>query len=236
MILSGAGLSAESGIRTFRDHDGLWENHDVMKVCSTQGWIADRKGVTRFYNDRRADIASKEPNYAHQVLSQLEREYRGRIVHLTQNIDNLMEKAGAKEVVHLHGTLTDLHCEACLETFDVGYAAQEPGISCPHCGAKRIRHNVVMFGEAAPAYGHIYEAIRSSSLFVAIGTSGAVIDIVSIAKEFKHSVLIDPKRQETVSIYDKHTYIDQYFEHFIAKKAGDAMDELLALIHAHMED
>ncbi|HQR73842.1 MAG TPA: Sir2 family NAD-dependent protein deacetylase [Sulfurovum sp.] len=236
MILSGAGLSAESGIRTFRDHDGLWENHDVMKVCSTQGWIADRKGVTRFYNERRADIASKEPNHAHKVLSQLECEYRGRIVHLTQNIDNLMEKAGAKEVVHLHGTLTDLRCEACLETFDVGYAAQEPHMSCPHCGAKCIRHNVVMFGEAAPAYSHIYEAIRSSSLFIAIGTSGAVIDIVSIAKEFKHSVLIDPKRQETVSIYDKHTYIDQYFEHFIAKKASEAMDELLALIHAHMED
>ena len=236
MILSGAGLSAESGIRTFRDHDGLWENHDVMKVCSTQGWIEDRNAVTDFYNARRADIEFKEPNLAHKVLSELEREYRGRIVHLTQNIDNLMEKAGAKEVVHLHGTLTDLRCEACLETFDVGYAAQEPHMTCPHCGAKRIRHNVVMFGEAAPAYSHIYEAIRSSSLFVAIGTSGAVIDIVSIAKEFKHSVLIDPKRQETRSHYDKHRYIDEYFEHFIEKKAGDAMDELLAIIHAHMQE
>ena len=91
MILSGAGLSAESGIRTFRDTDGLWENHDVMKVCSTQGWIDDRHYVTRFYNDRREDLASKEPNHAHRVLAQLEHDYRGRVIHLTQNIDDLME-------------------------------------------------------------------------------------------------------------------------------------------------
>jgi len=146
MILSGAGLSAESGIRTFRDHDGLWENHDVMKVCSTQGWIDDRQTVTQFYNDRRADLASKEPNHAHMMLAKLQLDYRGRIIHLTQNIDNLMEKAGAKEVIHLHGTLTDLRCEACTQTFDVGYAPQLGNEHCPYCGNKRVRHNVVMFG------------------------------------------------------------------------------------------
>ena len=192
MILSGAGLSAESGIRTFRDHDGLWENHDVMKVCSTQGWIEDRKLVTQFYNDRRAELASKEPTHAHRILSQLEQDYRGRIIHLTQNIDNLMEKAGAKDVIHLHGTLTDLRCEACTQTFDVGYAPQQDTIHCPHCGNKRVRHNVVMFGEAAPEYMHIQESIRQCSLFIAIGTSGAVIDIVPIAKSFKHSILMHP--------------------------------------------
>ena len=111
MILSGAGLSAESGIKTFRDHDGLWEGYDVMEVCSTQGWIEDRKKVTNFYNDRRADLESKKPNHAHKVLAQLEMDYRGRVLHLTQNIDDLMEKAGAKDVVHLHGILTHLQRE-----------------------------------------------------------------------------------------------------------------------------
>ena len=236
MILSGAGLSAESGIRTFRDHDGLWENHDVMKVCSTQGWIEDHKYVTRFYNKRRRDLESKEPNHAHKVLAQLEKDYRGRIIHLTQNIDDLMEKAGAKDVVHLHGTLTDLRCEACTEVFDVGYASQEDDAYCPHCGNKRVRHNVVMFGEAAPEYVHIHQAIRESTLFIAIGTSGAVIDIVPIAREFKHSIIIDPKRQEIASVFSDKSYIDEYFEHFIEKKAGDAMEDMMQIIKEHMGD
>ena len=235
MILSGAGLSAESGIRTFRDHDGLWENHDVMKVCSTQGWIDDRQTVTQFYNDRRADLESKNPNHAHMMLAQLEHDYRGRVVHLTQNIDNLMEKAGAKDVIHLHGTLTDLRCEACTQIFDVGYTPQQGKEQCPYCGNKRVRHNVVMFGEAAPEYIHIQEAIRQCSLFIAIGTSGAVIDIVPIAKSFKHSILIDPKRQETRSIYDPKSYVDEYFEHFIQKKAGEAMDEMMTIVKKHLD-
>lgn len=223
MILSGAGLSAESGIHTFRDHDGLWENHDVMKVCSTQGWIEDRRFVTQFYNERRKDLVSKEPNHAHKVLAQLEHDYARRFIHLSQNIDNLMEKAGAKDVIHLHGTLTDLRCEACTETFPIGYASQEEILSCPHCGSKRLRHNVVMFGEAAPAYSQLHEAIKQCTLFIAIGTSGAVIDIVSIAREFKHSLLIDPKPHNNT-----------YFEHFIEKKAGDAMEDMLSIIEEHM--
>ncbi|MEA2048077.1 MAG: Sir2 family NAD-dependent protein deacetylase [Campylobacterota bacterium] len=234
MILSGAGLSAESGISTFRDHDGLWENYDVMKVCSTQGWIEDRKLVTKFYNDRRRDIEDKKPNHAHEVFATLEEKYRGRVMHLTQNVDDLCERAGSKEVIHLHGTLTHLRCESCTEIFYVGYDSQEKHKTCPHCGNKRIRHNVVMFGEAAPAYSHIYEAMKACSLFIAIGTSGAVIDITAIAKNFTHSILIDPKRQETVSMYDPHSYVDDYFEHFIQKKGSEAMEEMMALIDSHM--
>jgi len=236
MILSGAGLSAESGISTFRDHDGLWENHDVMKVCSTQGWIDDRQYVTDFYNARRHDLESKEPNHAHEVLAKLEKAYRGRVMHLTQNIDNLMEKAGAKDIIHLHGTLTDLRCEACTETFDVGYAPQTGEEVCPHCGSSRVRHNVVMFGEPAPEYVQLQEAVRHSTLFIAIGTSGTVIDILPIVKSFEHSILIDPKRQETRSIYDAKTHIDEYFEHFIQKKAGDAMEEVMAMVKEHMDN
>ena len=235
MILSGAGLSAESGISTFRDNDGLWEKYNVMDVCSTQGWIKDRKLVTQFYNDRRRELEFKEPNHAHKVLAQLEHDYRGRIIHLTQNVDNLMEKAGAKDLIHLHGTLSDLRCEACTETFNIGYVAQEANKQCPYCGNKRIRHNVVMFGEAAPEYKHISQAIRECTLFIAIGTSGAVVNIVNIAKEFKNTVLIDPQRQEIKSTFSSHNYIDEYFEHFIQKKASEAMDDMLSIIHEHMK-
>jgi NAD-dependent deacetylase len=93
-----------------------------------------------------------------------------------------------------------------------------------------------MFGEAAPEYSNIQEAIRHSTLFIAIGTSGAVIDIVSIAREFKHSILIDPKRQKTASKFDPKSYIDEYFEHFIQKKSGDAMDDMMAIIKDHMNN
>lgn len=234
MILSGAGLSTESGINTFRDSDGLWENYDVMEVCSTQGWIADHKRVTRFYNERRCELEFKKPNHAHMVLAQLDHDYRGRVIHLTQNIDDLMEKAGSNDVVHLHGTLTELRCEACTEIFNVGYRPQEGNETCPHCGNKRVRHNVVMFGESAPMYSELYDAIRHATLFIAIGTSGTVIDISSIAKEFKHSILIDPRRQETKSKFDPKRYIDEYFEYFIQKKASEAMDEMMNLIKEHM--
>lgn len=233
MILSGAGLSAESGIETFRDSDGLWERYDVMEVCSTKGWIKDRKLVTRFYNDRRYELQFKEPNLAHKLLAQLEQEYRGRVVHLTQNIDDLMERAGSKNLVHLHGTLTDLRCEACTEVFNVGYMPQDGNETCPHCQSKRLRHNVVMFGETAPAYPLIEQAIRECTLFIAIGTSGTVIDVAKIAKEFKHSVIVDPKRHETKSMYDPKSYIDEYFEHFIQKTAIDALNEISSIVKTH---
>lgn len=232
-LFSGAGLSAESGIETFRGHDGLWEQHDVMQVCSTQGWLEDRKLVTRFYDERRIELEHKQPNSAHMALAQLEQLYRGRMIHLTQNVDDLMERAGAKEIMHLHGTLRDLRCEACTQTFDIGYRAQKRDESCPYCGNRRIRHNVVMFGETAPNYALIEQAARSCSLFVAIGTSGTVIDIASLAKRFTSSILIDPNRVETASMYDPHDYIDAYFTHYIQKRATEAMDELLILIEKH---
>ena len=235
MIISGAGLSAESGISTFRESDGLWENYDVMTVCSTQGWHQDRQLVSNFYNDRREDIETKIPNAMHKTLAALEEKYPSQIIHLTQNVDNLLEKAGAKEVIHLHGTLTDLRCEDCHQTFSIGYRAQREDEQCPHCGSYAIRHNVVMFGESAPMYQHIYRAIDESDLFIAIGTSGQVIDIVSLVQDFQHSILINPKQERhTSSFGDFEKNIDEYFEHFIQAKATEAVHEMVALIEEHL--
>lgn len=235
MILSGAGLSKESGLDTFRDAGGLWEGHDIMEVCSTQGWIKDRKRVIEFYNKRRIELESTQPNYAHVVLAKLEKKYRGRIIHLTQNIDDLMQRAGAKDVIHLHGKLQELRCEMCTQTFQIGYRAQNENDICPHCGNKRVRHNVVMFGENAQNYSYITQATKMSNLLIVIGTSGKVIDITKIAKEFKNSILIDPQRQETKSQYDPYKYIDEYFEHFIQKNATEAMDEMVEIIDEYMK-
>ncbi len=235
MIVSGAGLSAESGISTFRDSDGLWESYDVMQVCSTQGWEDDRALVTNFYNARRQDLRDKKPNRAHIFLAKLEKKYPAQIIHLTQNVDNLLEQAGAKEVIHLHGTLTDLRCESCRHVWDIGYETQNKHDACPRCESDRVRHNVVMFGEAAPMYQKLQQAIGQCGLFIAIGTSGQVIDIVSIAREFSHSILLNPKREEHTSAFgsfDKK--IDEYFEHFIQKKAGDGVEDLEKLIEEYM--
>lgn len=236
MIISGAGLSAESGIKTFRDHDGLWENYDVMQVCSTQGWEADRELVTQFYNARRKDLRNKKPNAGHLALASLEKKYPNKVYNLTQNVDNLLEKAGCKEVIHLHGTLTDLRCEECQYVYDVGYEAQEENETCPQCESTSIRHNVVMFGEAAPAYQRIYEAISKSKILIAIGTSGQVIDIVPIAREFQHSILINPKKEEYMTSFSTgDDYIDDYFEHFLQKGVGEAVDEMEVLIEEFMD-
>jgi len=235
MIISGAGLSAQSGIKTFREHDGLWETYDVMQVCSTQGWEEDRALVTQFYNARRHDLADKEPNAAHFTLAKLQKQYPNQVYNLTQNVDNLLEKAGCDEVIHLHGTLTDLRCEACGHVWDIGYASQNEHETCPVCESDLIRHNVVMFGEAAPQYRRIYEAVDASSVFVAIGTSGQVIDIVSLVQEFHHSILVNPNREEHVTSFGSFDrYIDTYFEHFIQKGAVEASDEMFSLIETYL--
>jgi len=235
MVLSGAGLSAESGIKTFRDHEGLWEEYDVMQVCSTQGWEVDRELVTQFYNARRKDLEDKKPNKAHMALAELEKKYPGQIYNPTQNVDDLLEKAGCGEVIHLHGTLRDLRCEECKHVWDVGYSVQDKTESCPACKSDSIRHNVVMFGEAAPMYSRIYEAVQQCQLFIAIGTSGQVIDIVPIASEFQHSILINPKREEYMTSFGSHDrYIDEYFEPFIQRGAGEAMDEMIGIIAEFM--
>ena len=236
MILSGAGLSAESGIRTFRDNDGLWEEYNVMDVCSTQGWQKDRELVTRFYNARRKDLSDKRPNAAHKAIAALQKKYPGRIWNLTQNVDDLLERAGCDEVIHLHGTLRDLRCESCGHVWDIGFTEQTEHDCCPRCESAQVRHNVVMFGESAPMYRKIYEAVNDSGLFVAIGTSGQVIDIVPIAKEFDRSILVNPKREEYVTMFGSfEKNIDEFFTDFLQMGAVAAAEPMTEMIEAYLE-
>lgn len=190
LILSGAGLSAESGIRTFRDSNGLWEEFDIMEVCSAQGFAKDRQKVLNFYDHRRADIAEKKPNEAHIMIADLKKKYSKNVHVLTQNVDDLLEKSGCPNVIHLHGTLRDLRCENCGNIWDIGYDSIK-GKTCPKCGNSNPRHNVVMFHEPAPAYETLYEKIGEcrNGLFIAIGTSGQVLDVGGIADLFKLSIL-----------------------------------------------
>jgi len=219
-IVSGAGLSAESEIRTFRGSDGMWEDYSIEEVCSTSGWLRDRKKVTSFYNARRADLASKEPNYAHKMLAKLKKKYPNNIFMLTQNVDNMLEKAGCEEVIHLHGTLTDLRCERCNLVFDIGYEEQGERV-CANCNATVIRHNVVMFGESAPAYIHLNRLYNEADMIVVIGTSGQVIDTAYMAQLVDYSIL------NNLDVDVNH---DQYFTKLFYKPATKAIDEICHLI------
>ena len=219
-ILSGAGLSAESGIRTFRDSDGLWEDYSIEEVCSTYGFKKDRQKVLDFYDARRADIEKKEPNHAHKRLAELKKQYPDNIVMLTQNVDDMLERAGCDEVIHLHGTLTDLRCERCKYVFPIGYQSQE-GATCPKCNATTIRHNVVMFGESAPAYAHLNKLYNEAEMVVVIGTSGNVIDTAYIAQLIENSVL------NNLDVDVNH---DQYFGTKLYKPATQAVDEICTLV------
>ncbi|WP_281951774.1 SIR2 family NAD-dependent protein deacylase [Nitrosophilus kaiyonis] len=230
-ILSGAGLSKDSGISTFRESGGLWNKYDISKVCSLEGWQKDRDFVTKFYDNRRIELKNFKPNPAHYFFAKLEKRYKDHLFHLTQNVDDLLERAGCKNVIHLHGTLTDLRCEDCKNIFYIGYRAQKENEICPKCKSKNIRHNVVMFGEVVLNYRYLYTLAKEADIFIAIGTSGRVIDIVDLSNEFKTTILINPNREKYVTIFGEHEkYIDEFFDIFIQKRAVDSLKDLEKLL------
>lgn len=178
LVFTGAGLSAESGISTFRDADGLWEKHDIDVVANGYTWRDNLDLVRQFYNDRRVGLAAVEANLAHQMVAQWQQQYNTLV--LTQNIDDLLERAGCRDVIHLHGKLSEMRCVACGLIWDIGYRAWEENERCD-CGSRRgVRPNVVFFNEDADQYQHMYTAfenISSGDCIVIIGTSGQVIAV-----------------------------------------------------------
>jgi len=175
VILTGAGISKESGIDTFRDKDGLWTKVDLEEVATIEAWHRDKKKVLDFHNAGRAWFAGKNitANAAHTALGRLQREYRGEVTIVTQNIDLLHEAGGAERVLHMHGQMGQVRCMACgaITASDADLA---PNTLCP-CGAKgELRPHVVWFGEMPFHMDEIYSALDRCDLFISIGTSGMV--------------------------------------------------------------
>lgn len=193
VVFSGAGLSAPSGVATFRDSNGLWANYDPMEVCNFQNWEKNFTLVHNFYNLRRAELKNVAPNAMHHYLATLPqtlntqlsnktRDERVEVIYLTQNVDDLLERAGAKDVVHLHGELIKLVCPRCENVITIGYEAydSEP---CVQCGYEKIKPKIVFFYEQAPLYATMYEifaSLRERDCVLVVGTSGSVIDISSL--------------------------------------------------------
>jgi len=220
VILTGAGISAESGISTFRDNNGLWEKYDVKEIATKGSLQRNRELVTKFYDDRRTSLADKEPNAAHKKLSEFINNNSDRVEHFTQNVDDLFERAGSNPT-HLHGNIKEVTCECCGLTYDIGYKKQNDAFNgkCPSCYSNKVRPNIVMFGEEAPNYTLFRRALNEADAFVVIGTSGNVIAVDLIAENFNNSILNNLDHSDAID--------ETKFEKVILKPATQAIDEVI---------
>ena len=183
VILTGAGVSAESGIATFRDAGGLWEEHDPMDVATPEAFARDPDLVYRFYNTRRERLGEVEPNAAHRALASLQSRFSGEVFLVTQNVDDLHERGGSDQVCHMHGELRSVLCGRCRAS-RAAAGTIDAGSVCPDCGERgTLRPDVVWFGEMPYHMDAIQARLANCDLFIAIGTSGAVYPAAGFVQE-----------------------------------------------------
>jgi NAD-dependent deacetylase len=212
VILTGAGISAESGLRTFRGADGLWEGHRVEDVATPEAFGRDPALVQRFYDARRARLSEVEPNAAHAALARLDAEWPGELLIVTQNVDDLHERAGARRLLHMHGELTSGWCLACGSRFPwTGSMADGTSNQCPRCGIfGQVRPDIVWFGEMPYEMERIDEALQHCDLFVSIGTSGAVYPAAGFVQTARycgaHTLEINLEPSQGSIFFDEQRY------------------------------
>ena len=205
VILTGAGISAESGLGTFRDKDGVWTKYDLNDVATPEGFARDPVKVHDFYNARRRNAASAAPNAAHRALARLQARYRGEVVIVTQNVDSLHEASGA-HAIHMHGRLDRACCADCGANWDAPpeMAAADP---CPVCRAPATRPDIVWFGEMPKALDIIAAHLQTADVFAAIGTSGQVYPAAGFVAEARatgaHTVEINLQRSDVAAQFDE---------------------------------
>lgn len=185
VILTGAGISAESGVATFRGPGGLWEGHRVEDVCTPEALVRDPELVHRFYDERRAKLAGVVPNAAHRALARLDAQWPGELLLVTQNVDDLHERAGSTRLLHMHGELRSALCGHC--GVRTGWDEPlPPATECPNCGVEALRPDIVFFGEMPYQMERIEAALAHADLFVSIGTSGAVYPAAGFVQTARH--------------------------------------------------
>jgi NAD-dependent deacetylase len=219
VILTGAGISAESGLATFRGPDGLWEGHRVEDVCTPEAFARDPAPVQLFYDERRARLDEVEPNAAHFALARLDSQWPGELLIVTQNVDDLHERAGGRRVLHMHGELRSAWCLACDRR--VRWESElSSGPLCPSCGAAgRLRPDIVWFGEMPYGMERIEAALRSADLFVSIGTSGAVYPAAGFVQTARYV------GARTLEINLEPSLGSVYFEEVRTGPAGERVPE-----------
>lgn len=196
VVLSGAGISADSGLATFRDAGGLWEGYNIEEVATVDGWHRDKEKVLDFYNMRREQVFKAEPNAAHHAVADLEEEFDVTVV--TQNVDNLHERAGSTNVLHLHGLLSEARSEDDPDfVVEIGSEPIELGDKAPD--GSQLRPNVVWFGEPVPMIEKAVEAVVDADIFIVVGTSLAVYPaagLVNYSPDGIPKYLVDPSETE----------------------------------------
>lgn len=199
VVLTGAGISAESGLSTFRDNGGLWEKHNVYDVATPEAFVRNQEMVLRFYNERRRQLAAALPNRAHKLLGELEQHHRVTVV--TQNVDDLHERGGSSNVIHLHGELTKARSSVNPELiYDIGYRDIEPGDFCEL--GQQLRPHIVWFGEEVPMLGAAADIVRTADDLLIVGTSLQVYPAAGLVHEVERDVpitVIDPGETAGVS-------------------------------------
>ncbi len=204
VILTGAGLSAESGLHTFRDKDGIWSKYDYREVATPEGYRRNPALVLDFYNQRRRQNVDVKPNAAHLALARLEAEHPGDVLIVTQNIDPLHEMAGSKNLIHMHGEILSALCANCGTRTNVGTEDITLELVCLSCATPgKMRPDVVWFGEMPYHMEPIYDALSSCDLFISIGTSGTVYPAASFVVEARrvgaHTVELNLEPSEGIS-------------------------------------
>ncbi|MBY6196731.1 Sir2 family NAD+-dependent deacetylase [Vibrio hangzhouensis] len=212
VVLTGAGISAESGIQTFRAQDGLWENHRIEDVATPEGFVRNPDLVQNFYNKRRQKLQHDhiEPNAAHLALGQLEKELEGTVTIVTQNIDNLHERGGSENVIHMHGELLRARCEESGQVIDM-HGDIVTGDLCHCCQIPaQMRPHIVWFGEMPLRMGDIYAALEQADLFISIGTSGVVYPAAGFVHDAKmhgaHTIEINLEPSAVQSEFEEKRY------------------------------
>lgn len=221
VILTGAGISAESGVATFRDSNGLWENHDPMDIATPEAFERNPDLVYRFYNARRNQLPNVEPNAAHIALARLQEAFSGEVYLVTQNVDDLHERGGSSQVCHMHGELNSMLCQSCKECMQVS-ADYDGGSVCPQCAALgTLRPDIVWFGEMPYSMDDIAARLQACDLFVAIGTSGVVYPAAGFVREARMAGAM------TVEINKE---ISEVTDHFHLQRQGPATEQVAALV------
>ena len=184
VVLTGAGISKESGLDTFRDKGGIWEKVSIEEVATPEAFAANPERVQQFYNDRRRQLTQDrpEPNAGHEALARLEREWPGEVLVVTQNIDDLHERAGQSNLIHMHGELRKARCTDC-EAVVACDDDLHPATDCPHCDTGTLRPHVVWFGEMPFEMERIFDALQRCGLFLSVGTSGSVYPAAGFVQE-----------------------------------------------------
>lgn len=221
VVLTGAGISAESGIRTFRDMGGLWEEYDVMEVASPEGWAKNPQLVLQFYNERRRQLKNAKPNLGHIALAEAEQHFIVNII--TQNVDDLHERAGSSCVLHLHGELKKARSSANSSNIvDIGYGDINWGDTCEK--GFQLRPHIVWFGEEVPAMTDAIKLVQGAEIFAVIGTSLNVYPaagLINYVPKCCPVYLVDPN----------NVNISQHNITFIKEKASTGVPQMLNMIH-----